>query len=28
MADVQLALRQAFAEVFGASQSRMPEPTA
>src|SRR4030088_2973517 len=28
MADVQLALRQAFAEVFGASQLRMPEPTA
>lgn len=28
MADVQLALRQAFAEVFGASQLRMPEPMA
>jgi lipoyl(octanoyl) transferase len=28
MADVQLALRQAFAEVFAASQLRMPEPMA
>jgi lipoyl(octanoyl) transferase len=28
MADVQLALRQAFAEVFGASQSLLPEPLA
>jgi lipoyl(octanoyl) transferase len=28
IADVQLALRQAFAEVFGASQSLLPEPMA